>query len=91
MQWNYYKIQKTINSTEESVLDHFIVCKDFLKFVINMTIDEAGKYRLTKYTNKTGNVTCTKESDHRTLILKIRYKWAHHNVKKDKRIETSWG
>ena len=31
--------RKTMNSLEESAIDHFIVCKDFFKHVINMIID----------------------------------------------------
>ena len=76
----------TINSIEESVLDHFIVCKDFFKLVINMTIDEAGKYSLTKFTNRDGSTICAKESDHRTLILEIKYSW-DISEEIDKRIE----
>ena len=79
--------RKTINSIEESVIDHFIVCKDFFKQVISMKIDEAEKYSLTKFTNRTGNILCTKESDHRTLILEIRFNWDSLNDKKDERIE----
>ena len=67
------RFRETINSIEQSVLDHFIVCRDFFKLVRNMIVDEAGKYSLTKYTNKTGNTMVTKESDHRTLILEIDY------------------
>ena len=80
------RYRETINSIEQSVLDHFIVCRDFFKLVINMTVDEAGKYILTKYTNKTGKTMVTKESDHRTLILEIDYKWAS-NDEKNERIE----
>ena len=79
--------RKTINSIEESVLDHFIVCKDFFKQVISLKIDEAGKYSLTKFTNRAGNILCTKESDHRTLILEISFRWDPLNDKKDDRIE----
>ena len=34
-----------------------------------MVIDEKGAYSLTKYTNKKGDKTLVKESDHRTMIL----------------------
>ena len=78
--------RETINGVEESVLDHFIVCKDFFKLVLNMTVDEAGKYSLTKYTNKTGAVRCAKESDHRTIIVEIKYQWGSSNRNKDERI-----
>ena len=80
------RFRETINSIEQSVLDHFIVCRDFFKLVRNMIVDEAGKYSLTKYTNKTGNTMVTKESDHRTLILEIDYTWTY-NGKKNERIE----
>ena len=79
--------RKTINNIEESAIDHFIVCKDFFKRVISMTIDEAGKYSLTKFTNRSGNIICNKESDHRTLILEISFRWDSSNDKKDDRIE----
>ena len=81
------RFRKTINNTEQSVIDHFIVCNNFFELVINMTIDEAGKYSLTKYTNKTGSSKCTSESDHRTLILEIDYSWISKNDKKSERIE----
>ena len=79
--------RKTINNIEESIIDHFIVCKDFFKLVVNMTVDEAGKYSLTKFTNKTGDKICVKESDHRTLILEIKYTWNSSSYKKDERRE----
>ena len=81
------RFRKTINNTEQSVIDHFIVCKNFFELVINMTIDKAGKYSLTKYTNKIGSSKCTKESDHRTLILEIDYGWVSNNNKESERIE----
>ena len=79
--------RETINNIEESIIDHFIVCKDFFKLVVNMTVDEAGKYSLTKFTNKTGDKICVKESDHRTLILEIKYTWNSSSYKKDERRE----
>ena len=45
------RYRKTINSVEESVLDHMIVCDLFFKLITKMTIDESGTYALTKYTN----------------------------------------
>ena len=52
-----------------------------------MTVDEAGQYSLTKYTNKTGGITCAKESDHRTMILEINYRWGSTQENKQERIE----
>ena len=42
-------------------------------------IDEAGKYSLTKFPNRSGNIICNKESDHRTLILEISFRWDSSN------------
>ena len=47
--------RKTVNSVEESVIDHFMMCRKMFQLVKKTIIDEAGKYQLTKYTNKTGN------------------------------------
>ena len=46
------RYRKTINSVEEAVLDHFIVCREMFKLIRSMIIDEIGKYSLTKYKNK---------------------------------------
>ena len=79
--------RKTINSTEEAVLDHFIVCKEMFKHVSKMVIDEEAAYSLTKYTNKKGDKTLVKESDHRTMILELDIHWNTDNVVKEERIE----
>ena len=60
------RYRKTINSEERSVLDYFIVCRQFYNMVFKMTVDEERKYCLTKYSTKTGSKKC-KESDHNTL------------------------
>ena len=67
--------RKTVVGIEESVLDHFIVCKEMFKMISNMVIDEEGKYVLTKYSNKTGTNTLIKQSDHRTLFLNLDVPW----------------
>ena len=67
--------RKTINNEEDSVIDHFIVCKGMFKLVQKMTIDEAGKNSLTKFTNKSGDKTGTKESDHRTIVIELNLDW----------------
>ena len=63
--------RKTVNNIEEAVLDHYIVCKEFFKHVTKMVVDESAAYSLTKYTNKKGDKTLVKESDHRTMILEL--------------------
>ena len=67
--------RNTVNNTEKSIIDHFIVCEDMYAYVVKLQIDEERKYCLTKFTNKTGSTTCTKESDHNTLILEIDKRW----------------
>ena len=80
------RFRKTINSVEESVLDHLIVCKSFFSLVSKMTIDEAGQYSLTKYTNKRGYAVCSKVSDHRTIIAEINYK-VSNKISRNERTE----
>ena len=77
----------TVNSTEESVIDHFIVCDRMYSYIVKLQIDEARKYCLTKFTNKTGSKTCVKESDHNTLILELNKKWSTNTNDNDKRTE----
>ena len=38
--------RKTVNNTEESVLDYFIVCSNFLKLIKKMKVDEEQIYSL---------------------------------------------
>ena len=77
----------TINGIEEAVLDHFIVCKEMFKLIKSMLVDEIGKYSLTKYTNKSGDKTCAKESDHRTIIVELDIKWNSSTLTKEERIQ----
>ena len=70
------RYRKTINGVEAAVLDHLLVCNEFFKLISKMTIDEGGKYALTKYTHKCGDRTCRKESDHRTIIVEIDVNWS---------------
>ena len=65
------RYRKTINSVEESILDHFLVCADMFTLISSMVVDEEGKFTLTKYTNKIGSRAQVKPSDHRTLFLHL--------------------
>ena len=38
------RYRKTINRTEESVLDFFIMCRSFLNLIIKLTIDEERQF-----------------------------------------------
>ena len=80
------RYRKTVNGEEESVLDHFIVCRDMFKLVKNMKIDEIGQYSLTKYSNKTGEKSYAKESDHRTIIIELNLAWPPE-TKHEERVE----
>ena len=80
------RYRKTINGEEKSVLDYFIVCRQFFNLIIKMTIDEERKYCLTKYSTKTGSKSC-KESDHNPLFLEINITWNTLFNDKDERIE----
>ena len=80
------RYRKTVKSEEKSVLDYFIVCRQFYNLVIKMTIDEERKYCLTKYSTKTGSKSC-KESDHNPLFLEIKISWNSLFQDEHKRIE----
>ena len=78
------RFRKTINRTEESILDYFIVCRSFLSMVTKMMIDEDKLYSLTKFSTKKG-IKSNKKSDHNLLILELNLRWSSHN--KPPRIE----
>ena len=80
------RFRKTINSTEQSVLDYFIVCKQFFKLILKMMVDEQRKYPLTKYSTRGGKKE-VKESDHNPLFLKLQLKWSTLNKKSENRNE----
>ena len=65
----------TVNATEESVIDHFIVCADMFNYIVSLKVDQERKYCLTKFTSRNGSKTCSKESDHNTLILEVNQEW----------------
>ena len=75
------RYRKTAQSTEESVIDFFIVCREFLKMIVNMKIDEERAFSLTKFSGKKGNKN-VKESDHHLLALKVNTKWLTCSVEK---------
>ena len=72
------RIRETTIRTEKSVLDFFIVCKKFFTYITKMTVDEARKYPLTKFSSKVGNKSI-KMSDHNTLILDLSIRWNSNN------------
>ena len=81
------RYRETVNNIEESILDHFIVCREMFKVVTEMVIDEAGVYSLTKFANKSGTRTSVKPSDHRTMFLTTDLSWSKDTSKKAERVE----
>ena len=76
----------TVASTEESILDYFIVCKEMFNRILRMKIDKERKYSLTKYSTTKGKQSI-KESDHNPLILEISVSWDSKFVEKSTRTE----
>ena len=72
------RFRKTINRTEQSILDYFVVCRSFLSLITKMIIDEEKKFALTKFSTKKG-VKSIKVSDHNLLILELDLKWSSLN------------
>ena len=64
-----------MNGTEESLIDHFIVCQAMFRQIVSLQVDEERKYSLTKFTNKRGTRLCSQESDDNTLILEVNQEW----------------
>ena len=59
------RVRHTINETEESILDYFIVCNHILPLVNKMKIDVDGIITLTRFRGK------VVKSDHLMLQLEI--------------------
>ena len=69
------RYRKTINGTEESIIDFLIVCRRFFNLINRLDIDEKRIHCLTKYSNKQGEKR-VKESDHNLFILNINTTWS---------------
>ena len=76
----------TTVATERSVIDFFIVCREFFAMIFSLKIDEDRVFTLTKFSSKTGNKN-SKESDHNALELKLNVKWQTQSLEKEERIE----
>ena len=55
------RTRKTITGTEESIIDHFIVCQLMYTYVVSLQVDQERKYCLTKFASKTGVKTYSKK------------------------------
>ena len=64
----------TINSVEKSIIDFVIVSDDLVTNVLSMMIDDKRKHVLTKLT-KTKSGIKKVESDHNTILTKLKIKW----------------
>ena len=66
------RYRKTINGVEESVIDFFIVCRQFFNLVNSLYIDEKRIFPLTKFSTKNGKKSI-KDSDHNILEFRLFY------------------
>ena len=66
--------RKTINSVEESIIDHVMISEDLEDELESMRVDEEGNNVLTKIV-KTKKGTKTKSSDHNPILTKFKLKW----------------
>ena len=64
----------TVERKEESVLDFFIVCKNFFKLVKKMKVDEENQYSLCSFSTR-GGIINIKNSDHNIIYLELDEKW----------------
>ena len=81
------RYRKTIRGEEKSILDHFLVCEEMFESVRSMSVDEAGCYALTKYSNKSGSRASVKESDHYTIFLELEHLWKPSESETGNRLE----
>ena len=80
------RFRKTINGVEESVIDFFIVCRQFFNLINSLYIDEKRVFALTKFSDKKGNKSI-KESDHNTMVLNLKASWSTNIQDKEDRTE----
>ena len=62
------RYRKTVNKEEKSIIDFFLVCRNFYKLIKSLLIDEERIHTLTKYCRKNGTKN-VKESDHNVMIM----------------------
>ena len=64
----------TIDRSEKSTIDFFIVCQNFFKHIKRLKVDEEKKYSLCSYSKKKGDIHI-KNSDHNLLYIEVEKKW----------------
>jgi hypothetical protein len=58
---NITRFRKTVNRTEKSIIDFFIVCRSFFALITKMTVDDKRIHTLTKFSTKRGVKSIKKE------------------------------
>ena len=76
----------TVNGTEKSVLDYFILCQEMFSFLSSMKIDEDRIHVLSKYRKAKGE-TIVIESDHNPIICQFNQLWSNHSAEEKQRYE----
>ena len=76
----------TVNGTEESAIDYFILCQEMFAYLSSMIIDEDRTFVLSKYSKSKGKVIVT-ESDHNPLICTFNYLWSDQSETEKQRYE----
>ena len=69
---------------EESIIDFVIVCEEMEELISEVTIDEERKHVLVRHV-KTKNGVKIKESDHNSIVTKVKVKW--NKIKNIKPVE----
>ena len=69
------RARKTINGTEKSVIDYFIICHKLYTLLSSMKIDENRSFCLSRYVKKKGKITVV-QSDHNLLKCVFNLKWS---------------
>ena len=72
--------RKTINSVEESIIDHVLVSEDLEEQLDSVEIDEEKHHSLTKIVKAKDGIKI-KASDHNPILTKIKIKWNRKLVK----------
>ena len=77
------RFRRTVNGTENAVLDYLIVSSQLSSLLGEMIVDEKRCFTLTKFATKTGSKV-KKESDHNPIFARFNIKLAN-NSKQDRR------
>ena len=76
----------TVNGTEESILDYFVMCQELSILLKSMKIDESRNIVLSRYSKLNGQ-TIVKKSDHNILYCKFNQSWTSKVHRNNERYE----